>query len=282
MSLINAHGFNAEALKTYESIYTNSFFSIASYNSNSSHKMKSFSHAHEEYEFIIPYETIPILNYDNANYLGEVGYCYPVNPFTKHGIDLELNSSLYSIVIDRVHFDKLKEELGFKDRYFYTRFLVSRDLVSALSNLKINKSLSNVENVIKILIKDGLRDNIDNRRPANKYFSGIKESILFMMDNYRNPSLTVKDISEHSCYAYTYYTKAFKQFMDEAPVVYLNKLRLSKAKELMKDSKLSLKEIATMSGFMTSSAFTESFKRIIGLMPKDYRKKYIEGKEEKK
>ena len=282
MSLINAHGFDANALKTYEYIFYNDFFSIASYNSETNNKMKSFCHAHEQYEFIIPYNTIPILVYDNANYLGEVGYCYPVNPFTKHGIDFELNSNLYSIVVDREYMDKLKEELGFKDRYFYTRFLVTKELVSALSILKVNKDTKNINNIIKILINDGLKDEIDNRRPEKKYFSGIKESILFMMNNFTDKTLTIKKVSEYSCYAYTYYTKAFKQFMDEAPIVYLNKLRLSKAKELMKDPGLSLSDIASMSGFVTSSAFTESFKRIVGLMPKDYRKKYIEGKKEKK
>ena len=76
---------------------------------------------------------------------------------------------------------------------------------------------------------------------------------------------------------YTYFTKVFKKFMNDTPINHLNKLRLSRAKELMRDESLSLEEIALMSGYKNNSSFTESFKRLIGMNPLVYRKKYLKN-----
>ena len=76
-------------------------------------------------------------------------------------------------------------------------------------------------------------------------------------------------------YKNTYFTKAFVKFMGETPIYYLNRLRISKAKELMKNNDLSLDEISSSVGYRNSSSFTEAFKRIIGILPKEYRKKYL-------
>ncbi len=274
MNLKNAHGLDEEELKTYKSIITTDIYSIAEYVPTSK-KMHSFYHNHEAYEFIIPFNTIPLLIYNKANYIGEVGYCYPVNPDVEHGIEYELNSHLLSIVVDKDFMEKTKDRLGYHNKYFYTRFLVSRELTQTLNEFKTSLNNNLMIKAIDILVNDGLKDGIDNRRPTKNYFKKIKSSILYMSNNYANPNLTIKEIAEMSEYSYTYFTKAFTKYMHDTPVDHLNKLRLSKAKELMKDKNLSFKEIAIRCGFKNASSFTESFKRIIGILPKEYKNKYL-------
>jgi AraC-like DNA-binding protein len=63
--------------------------------------------------------------------------------------------------------------------------------------------------------------------------------------------------------------------MNDTPVNHLNRIRLSKAKELMKNKELSLNDVALKAGFKTQSNFTEVFKRIVGMKPTEYRKKYL-------
>ena len=276
MSLVDAHGMSKEELLTYKSIITIDYFSIAEYVPSKDKKMSSFYHSHDAYEFIIPFNTIPLLIYQKANYIGEVGYCYPVNPQTEHGIEFELDASLLSIVVDKGYLDKVKKELGYDNKYFYTRFLVSKELTQILNEFKASLNKSLIPQIVKILVLDGLKDNVDNRRPQKNYFKRIKESILYMSNNYQDPNLSIKKISALSEYSYTYFTKAFCSYMHDTPINHLNKLRLSKAKELMKDKSLSLNDIATKSGFKNLSTFTESFKRIVGILPKDYRKNFID------
>lgn len=274
MDLRLHHGLNEEQVNTYSFIFTTDVFSIAEYDGRTNRKMTSFAHSHDSYEFIIPYNTIPLLRYQNANYIGEVGYCYPVNPMVMHGIEFELESTLIDIVVDKNYLNNIKKELGFEADYFYTRFLVSKELVQTMCMLKASKSNELIEQVVKILIQDGLSSHIDNRKPPKKYFKNMRSSIKYMMDNYLNPDLKIEDIAKESNYSYTYFTKAFKKYMNDTPINHINKLRLSKAKELMKDKRLSLEEIAKQSGYKTQSNFTEAFKRVIGMNPNEYRKKY--------
>ena len=200
MNLRAAHGLNDDEIKKYAKILTSKYVSIAEYKANVNDKMSSFSHKHLPYEFIIPFNLMPLLIYQDALYIGEVGYCYPVNPNTNHGIDFDLNSSVISIVVDMEYLDKLKKELNYDGKYFYTKFLVSKELLNILSMVRVTQDINLMEELEKILIIDGLKENIDTRKPANFYFTNMKKSILYMLDNYKNPDLTIKDIASKSDY----------------------------------------------------------------------------------
>jgi len=273
--LRNAHGLNEKEINKYALIYTTDKISVAKYKSNENDKMSSFTHNHEAYEFLIPLTTIPLLRYDNALYIGEVGYCYPVNPYVNHGLEFELNSDVISIVINKEYLDNLKKELNHEKDYFYTRFLVPQELAKDLSLLVNEQNDKIIYEITKILIIRGLEKNIDNRKPDNQYFYNMHKCILYMMDNYSNPDLSIKDIAKISDYSITYFTKAFKKYIGDTPINHLNKIRLSKAKMLMQDESLDIKDIALQSGYKNNSSFTEAFKRLIGKNPKDYRKNNI-------
>ena len=285
MSVRSAHGFDAKELSKFNSIDSVANFSIAECIAIPNEKsLSSFQHEHEEYEFIIPLKTIPLLKYEKANYIGEVGYCYPVNPFTNHGIEFDLeNSHVISIAVSKKLLEFRKEKLGFKDHYFYTRFLYDKDLLIAIkmfqeavkngnSNRMIPEVIAN--KITDYLIQAGLSSGIDNRRPEKIYTKNIRHTIVYMFENYRDPNLTIVKLAEYSGYSVSYFSRAFKAYMNDSPVVHLNKLRLSEAKELFKNKELTLGEIATKVGYKNLSTFTEAFKSIVGMKPKKYRDKY--------
>ena len=83
-------------------------------------------------------------------------------------------------------------------------------------------------------------------------------------------------IAEYSGYSLAYFTKAFKKYMHDTPIMHLNKRRISDAKALLKDKNLQLMDIATAVGYKNLSTFTEAFKRCMGLLPSEYRNKYIQ------
>ena len=136
MGVLQAHGANISQIKNYTTICTIKNLSIAKYHfEEGKETIDAFSHSHPEYEFIIPIETIALLVYEKANYIGEVGYIYPVNPMVNHGIAFPLDkSSVIDITIDKDYLDDLKDKLGFKDKYFYTTLMFS-SLIKALSSL---------------------------------------------------------------------------------------------------------------------------------------------------
>jgi AraC-like DNA-binding protein len=70
----------------------------------------------------------------------------------------------------------------------------------------------------------------------------------------------------------TSFCRGFKQSMGISPHRYMLVHRVSRAKEMMDDQRLSLTEIALDCGFSSSSQFSVVFKRITGMSPRDFRR----------
>ncbi|MCQ2798568.1 MAG: AraC family transcriptional regulator [Bacilli bacterium] len=283
MNIEKNHALNEADLSQYDTVCPLESFSIAEIKEESIHVIPPFHHSHEAYEFILPELTIPALHYDKANYIGEVGYIYPVNPFTDHGIFItDDRCAVISIVVDREYFDKKKAAHGYANRYFYTRFIASKtikDLIAKYQNYYLEgtpkEKLTYISDfIIRELIIEGLSSEEDNRRKKTQHSPRIKQSLVYMFEHSSDPELTIEAVAKESGYSTAYFTKAFKAFMDDTPINHLNKIRLSEAKHLFEDKSLSLSEIAHRVGFKNTSTFTEAFRRIIGMNPKDYRKTY--------
>lgn len=65
----------------------------------------------------------------------------------------------------------------------------------------------------------------------------------------------------------------FRSYWDLSPNDYLNLYRLSKSALLFRNDKLPIGEIAKECGFAGASYYAETFKKVMGLSPTDYKKK---------
>lgn len=286
MGVLQAHGISISQIKNFNSISTIKNFSIAEYYyEEGKETIDAFSHSHPEYEFIIPIETIALLVYEKANYIGEVGYIYPVNPMVVHGIAFPLNQShVIDITIDKDYIEDIKEKLGFKDKYFYTRFMMPTSILDVIKDFKLELSkpqynVFKAENLAKLITSSlvffGLSLDVDNRRPEKKYRKNIKNIILYMYNHYKDPDLDISFLAEMSDYSLAYFTKAFKAYMNDTPIVHLNKLRISEAKAMLLRGETSFTDIYKAVGYRNLSSFTEAFKRVTGYTPSEYKQKFI-------
>jgi AraC family transcriptional regulator, regulatory protein of adaptative response / methylphosphotriester-DNA alkyltransferase methyltransferase len=66
--------------------------------------------------------------------------------------------------------------------------------------------------------------------------------------------------------------KLFKQHMDFTPIQYVSKIRVDKAKELLKQGDISILEIAYATGYKSLSNFYKCFKDQTGYTPSEYKK----------
>lgn len=289
MSVIQAHGANIQQIKNYNSIATIKNFSVAEYIYEEGREtIEPFSHNHLEYEFMVPIKTIPLLVYDKANYIGEVGYIYPVNPMVTHGLALSLeHSHCLSITVDAEFLDKQKKILGHEGEYFYTRYDVPYGFFDTIKDFQneFNKPEPNLYKmdslaklIVSILIEEGLAKKVDNRRPEKQYHKNIKSVILYMTTHCRDKDMDIAMLAKMSGYSQTYFTKAFKGYMNDSPIVHLNKLRISEAKSLMIGGERSFTKISNECGYRNLSSFTEAFKRVTGKTPSEYLSKYIKTK----
>ncbi|MBW4662493.1 MAG: AraC family transcriptional regulator [Drouetiella hepatica Uher 2000/2452] len=68
-----------------------------------------------------------------------------------------------------------------------------------------------------------------------------------------------------------YFASLFKQSVGQSPHQYVLRSRIERSKQLLKQPKLAIAQIAQCVGFQNQSHFTTAFRRIIGCTPKAYR-----------
>ncbi|MCR4890822.1 MAG: AraC family transcriptional regulator [Lachnospiraceae bacterium] len=96
------------------------------------------------------------------------------------------------------------------------------------------------------------------------------QSIRYISEHYDMP-ITVDQLAEMESYNVTYYNDWFKQQTGTSPGMYLRKIRIDKAKEMLKTTRFGVTDIAVMVGYSSNSTFTRAFRSITGMTPKGYR-----------
>ncbi len=96
----------------------------------------------------------------------------------------------------------------------------------------------------------------------------------YFKENYMK-KISVEELSHYTYLSTTYVTKIFKEETGSTPINYLISIRMNKAKDLLQDQTLSVKEVAKSVGYDDPYYFSKLFKKHCGISPTLYRK---EGK----
>lgn len=75
-----------------------------------------------------------------------------------------------------------------------------------------------------------------------------------------------------------YFSKYFKKSTKFNFTEYLNKVRLSHAKNLLVNKNLMIKDVVIQVGFKSNSTFSNAFSKFHGITPNEYRNKLLEDK----
>ncbi|MGM0601992.1 MAG: helix-turn-helix domain-containing protein [Bacillota bacterium] len=98
----------------------------------------------------------------------------------------------------------------------------------------------------------------------------IRRALLYMEDNY-DRDLALEEVADEIGLSFYYFSHLFKEEVGENFITYLNRLRIRKAKELLRETNLNISEIAFKVGFNTPNYFTRVFKEFVNMPPSKYR-----------
>ena len=104
----------------------------------------------------------------------------------------------------------------------------------------------------------------------------IVDAKLFIKKNFSN-EITLEEVSKSVSVSPHYFSRLFKEETSENFIEYLTKVRIDRAKELMKTSNLSIKEICYKVGFADPNYFSHIFKKTEKLTPSEYIKNCNKG-----
>ncbi|MGU3471343.1 response regulator [Paenibacillus sp. D51F] len=111
-------------------------------------------------------------------------------------------------------------------------------------------------------------------RGAHGERKDMQKAVEYLHEHFAS-DVNMAVVSNHISLNYTYFSQAFKEYTGESFSVYLRRLRLAKAKELLGTSDRKVYEISTMSGFDNVKHFTRVFKEVEGITPLEYRSRQL-------
>jgi AraC family transcriptional regulator len=106
--------------------------------------------------------------------------------------------------------------------------------------------------------------------PAEVENSPIAEAIGYIGANYAG-KINLTDVSSRVNLSPFHFSRQFRKETGYSPYEYLIKIRLEHAKQLLKNTKLQVKEIASACGFLSESNFVFSFHKNVGISPREFR-----------
>ena len=99
----------------------------------------------------------------------------------------------------------------------------------------------------------------------------IRAEISRFIDAHYREDISMQDAAAALRYSDAYFCKLFKQCFKVNFSAYLNEYRVNKARQLILDPRLSLKDIGAAVGYSDANYFTRVFKRLTGQTPSEYR-----------
>lgn len=119
-------------------------------------------------------------------------------------------------------------------------------------------------------------DTLNNRSKDNSHI--IIEKCKKYIENHYSEDISLTDIAQKYHFNSSYFSNIFKKLTGMGFAEYVVKIRLEKAKNLLKHTDDKISDVASKSGFKNDTYFITLFKREFGISPHKYRQFNKEGK----
>jgi AraC-like DNA-binding protein len=121
--------------------------------------------------------------------------------------------------------------------------------------------------ILAVLFSDQQSNHVENE-PSIK---AIQEAITKMWES-SEPPLDLHELARKFNISYSLFRRAFTRYTGFSPYKYLLEIRLALARTLLSQSSLSVKEIASRTGFEDSQYFDRIFRKKVGTAPTTFRR----------
>jgi AraC-like DNA-binding protein len=123
-----------------------------------------------------------------------------------------------------------------------------------------------------LLTREGhVRGQFERRRAQ------LTHTVAYMREHLAEP-LSSTDLQRTSCLGPTQLHALFRELTGYSPVDYLRRLRIDSARELLSNPSLSIKEVASQTGFSDPNHFSRVFTRVDGVPPTAYREALLSNR----
>jgi AraC family transcriptional regulator len=115
---------------------------------------------------------------------------------------------------------------------------------------------------------------LKHKSTRTEVFRRLKLAREYMYTN-QSHNITLEELSAYSCLSVNHLLRTFKQAFNQSPHQFLTSIRLQKALFLLKNSRYSVNEIASMVGFDSPSSFIRLFRVKMKVTPNVYKQQVL-------
>ncbi|WP_037289789.1 helix-turn-helix domain-containing protein [Saccharibacillus sacchari] len=132
-------------------------------------------------------------------------------------------------------------------------------------------TLAEVKSILADYLTDLFRLYV-SASETKSYRAMVSEMKTYIEENFANPDLSLKHLSDRFQISGKYASYLFKTEFDMKFVDFVTELRMKEAERLLLETECPLQDIALQVGYANAITFGRVFKRISGITPGDYRR----------
>lgn len=246
------------------------------------HEIACFPHLHNNIEFLFVTEGVQTVNVLGKKYELSAGEILFVNKYDLHFYDNCAGVEGYILVLSPWYFERFLQTYSGK---VFPMFMKDKEKNAAVFDCikkwkseykkdSYNETFYDIyvmSNYLFYLLKERY-ELVESEQTENDKIIG--RVLKFIEDHYKD-EITMKDVAKEVGYTSEYCSKIFSRYMKENFRTYLNRMRVMKFTELMKDESNRDKTILDLAfdcGFCSQATFYRAYSNVFGTLPKILKK----------
>ena len=113
--------------------------------------------------------------------------------------------------------------------------------------------------------------SVSSRRTYRKTAADCKAILAYLDENFHK-KITLDDLAERFYINKFYLARLFRERYGSSVINYLLYLRISRAKELLRFTEMTVEEVGARCGMPDANYFSRAFRKIEGMSPSEFRK----------
>lgn len=253
---------------------------LGNYRFSANYKYSEHHHHHIEINYVIKGRCI--MTFQSGNVPLRHDECIVIASDIPHSFIVD-GSQECSICQFEYEPQMLKEEMCFllsgREAPYY-KLRNCNDVLESLKYLYRYKNSSDTfsEKLFELEFQKLVFILIDNIKKCevnkNDVQDQLIQNILSYLDEHYDHDICLEQVAKSNHISSSYLRRVFADKLGFSGIDYVTMLRLDKAKDLLKNSKMSISDIALRTGYNNIQYFSRMFKRKIGISPSDFRKQY--------